>query len=214
MATDTITLHELRRAEAEEAEAVLVDAFADYAVMRYVLGDAPGYPERVRRLIGLFAAGRWLRGHPVLGARDGDGRLVAVAALTPPGEHLTPPELEALAEQTWGELGDDARARYAQLQAAWARGDAVAAAVPRWHLNMLGVLRAEHGRGHGARLLQTVQARAAADPVAHGVDLTTEHEPNLAFYARYGFAVVMEARVDPMLTTWRLVADHRAAADG
>jgi len=39
---------------------VLCDAFFDYPVMRYVLGDRPEYPRRLRTVIGLFVA----RGSP------------------------------------------------------------------------------------------------------------------------------------------------------
>lgn len=202
----------LAGAEADEAEAVLADAFADYPVMRFVLGDAPGYEQRLRRLIGMFAAGRWLRGQPVLGVRDGAGVLAAVATLTPPGDHPTPPELEAITEATWRQLGDAARQRYAMMREAWSRmaGDDP----PRWHLNMLGVRRSHQGCGHAAALLRAVHALAAADPVAQGVDLTTEAPANLAFYRRHGFEVVAQARVGDALTTWSLVAPKQAARGG
>ena len=38
--------------------AVLSDAFADYPVMSYVLGPAPPYEARLRRLVELFVSGR------------------------------------------------------------------------------------------------------------------------------------------------------------
>ncbi len=191
----------LEPGDADAADAVLCEAFADYPVIRHVLGAVGG--DATRRLVHLFTAGRWLRGHPLLGLREPDGRLAAVATLTPPGDHPTPPALVVLADATWRALGDDARARYDEIRAAW-RSTGVAGR--RWHLNMLGVIGGAQGRGYGDRLLQAARRFAEADPASEGIDLTTESAANLGFYQRRSFRTVAEARVGDALHTWTLVA--------
>jgi GNAT superfamily N-acetyltransferase len=195
-------IERLARGDAAEADSVLAAAFARYPVMQYVLDDPEPPPERLSRLVALFTAGRWLRDHPVLGIRA-DGRLVAVLTATPPGDHATPAEFEAFAERAWAELGADARERYDALRAVWI---ADAPAVPRWHVNMIGVVAAQRGAGHAARLLREIRERAERDGV-RGVDLTTEDERNLTFYSGQGYRVVAHSRVAPALETWTLVLD-------
>lgn len=190
--------------EADAADAVLCDAFAAYPVMRYTLGAAAGDAAALRRLIGLFTAGRWMRGHPVLGAREASGRLVGVVTMTPPGEFATPHALTALTESTWSALGEAARRRYEAIKSAW---NATALPGARWHINMLGVLGSHRAQGYGELLLQAAREFAAAGPQPHGIDLTTEEETNLAFYRRRGFAVAAHARVDERLETWTLVSE-------
>jgi len=192
---------------ADEVTALLCEAFFDYPVMRFVLGDTPDYAGRLVRLIGLFTAGRWLRGHPVLGLRAGDGTLQAAITMTPRGAFDTPPALVELAGATWGTLGAETKQRYATLCEAWA---ATEPAGEHWHVNMLGVARAAHGAGHGGRLLAAALDLAAEDPAAQAVDLTTEDAANLGFYTRRGFEVTGQRRVGPTLETWTLVAPRRA----
>lgn len=201
---------QVERLAATHADAVtrlLCEAFFDYPVMRYVLGDAPDYAGRLVRLIGLFTAGRWLRGHPVLGLRGADGSLQAAITMTPRGACPTPAALADLAEATWNTLGTDAKQRYATLCEAWS---ATEPAGEHWHVNMLGVATTAHGAGHGGRLLAAALDLAAADPAAQAVDLTTEDAANLGFYTRRGFEVTGHRRVGPALETWTLVASRRA----
>jgi ribosomal protein S18 acetylase RimI-like enzyme len=193
--------------DAEAVTALLCDAFFDYPVMRYVLGDTLDYAGRLVRLIGLFTAGRWQRGHPVLGLRGADGVLQAAITMTPRGAFDTPASLAELAEATWSTLGADARQRYATLCEAWS---ATEPAGEHWHVNMLGVAATAHGAGHGGRLLAAALELAAGDPAAQAVDLTTEDAANLGFYTRRGFEVTGHRRVGPALETWTLVASRRA----
>ena len=89
---------------------VLCDGFADYPIMRYVLGPGGDYSARLRTLIGFFAGNRFLRHDPVLGASvDGELRGVALCSL-PDG--VSPPEMDQHRERTWAALGSEARARY------------------------------------------------------------------------------------------------------
>lgn len=186
----------------DEVVAVLAEAFADYPVMRWTLGDAPGYADRLSLLVRMFAGGRALRGEPMLGLRGDDGTLLGVALVTPPVSPPPPDEFLALREETWARLGADARARYDVLVDAWGR---TAVDGAHHHLNMLGVRRAMRGSGLARPLLEAVLALADGDPASGGVDLTTESAANLSLYERFGFRVTASAAVGGgFLTTWTL----------
>ena len=59
----------------------------------YVVGeDGDDYDKRLRTLIGFFLAARVLREEPMLAVID-DGRVVAVAILTSPGDRAAPAAL-------------------------------------------------------------------------------------------------------------------------
>lgn len=99
----------------------------------------------------------------------------------------------------WAELGSAARARYEAFGAAAARFDVD---LPHIHLNMVGVRRAERGRGLGRRLIERVHRLSEEDPGSNGVTLTTEDEANLALYEHLGYELVGRETVAPRLTTW------------
>lgn len=176
---------------------VFVDAFADYPVMRHVLGDRIGDADALRRLIGLFVSARVLRGEPLLGVRDGD-RLVAAAIVSDPATP-PPPDFLALRGEVWRELGAAAEARYAEYGAATRGFDP---GTPHLHLNMIGVVRGAQRRGHARRLVDAVVALAEARPGCTGVSLTTEDPRNVPFYERLGFAVVGRGTVPGGFETW------------
>ncbi len=186
-------------ASADEAAAVLADAFRDYPVMRFVLGPSGDYRARLARLIGLFVRARFARGGPVLGLRDREGRLVGVAAMTRPAEPAASAAFADWRERLWEELGAAARARYEAFSAA---ARAFEPAPPHHHLNMIGVSRGWQGRGIARALLEAVHEVAASDPESAGVGLTTEHPPNVALYERFGYRVIGHARVAAELETW------------
>jgi hypothetical protein len=52
---------------ADDVIDVLCDGFADYPIMRYVLGADGDYPARLRALIGFFAGNRFLRDDAIIG---------------------------------------------------------------------------------------------------------------------------------------------------
>lgn len=60
-----------------------------------------------------------------------------------------------------------------------------------WYLDMLGVLPEHQGKGHGSRLLRSVIVRADAEGLP--IYLETQNECNVAFYRRFGFAVVTDS---------------------
>ena len=185
---------------AGETVDVLCDAFHDYPVMTYIVGDAgPDYDRRLQTLIHFFVSNRVLRNEPILGIEDG-GRMVAIATLTPPGERPIPEPIPALREALWEALGDDAQVRHKALFDAWQR---YTHPVSNYHLNMLGVRRSHAGRGLGSRLLKAVHAKSLADPESSGVTLSTEDPKNVALYQHCGYEIVAHERVTDALETWQ-----------
>lgn len=185
----------------DDTVAALCDAFHDYPVMTYVVGEAGAdYDRRLRELIHVFVLGRVLRGEPILGIED-EGRPVAIATITPPGERPLPADFSALREAMWETLGPSARARHEGLVEVWERQTYPGV---HYHLNMLGVRRSHAGRGLGGRLLREVHAMSLADSRSSGVSLSTEDPKNVPLYQHYGYEAVGHERVADDLETWLL----------
>lgn len=198
---DSVTGPVVRRLDPGGAGAVaevLCDAFTDYPVMRHVLGDAPEYRHRLRRLVGLFVMARVLRGEPLFGIGPAT-RLKAAAIVSYPGRMETPPEFAQLRSEIFAELGSDAQARYEAFGEATRKFDV---GEPHIHLNMIGVRRGHQGAGLGGRLLEHVHRLSRGDPESAGVTLTTEDPANLPLYERQGYQLVGHVLVAPGLETW------------
>lgn len=189
------------------ATRTLCDAFRTYPVMRFLLGEAERYEERLSTLIGFFVRARLLRAEPLLGI-EGDGGFLAVAMVSEPGGPASPPELDGIRARTWKTLGPGARSRYEAFGAACAPLLA-AAPEPRLHLNMIGVRTGATGRGLGRRLLEQVHDMAARHPVSRGVTLTTEDPANFPFYERFGYERIGDATVAPGLVTRAFFREDR-----
>ncbi|HEX7120964.1 MAG TPA: GNAT family N-acetyltransferase [Gemmatimonadaceae bacterium] len=195
----------------DEIVDVLADAFYDYPVMRWVLGPTPPYDERLRRLITFFVSGRILRHETIFGVREAGGSLVAVATTTRPDSPPAPSALIELREATWATLGSGARARYEAFAAA---GQTVPLPEPHYHLNMIGVRRAQQGTGLGRLLLDALHAHAEKDPRSAGVSLTTERESNVRLYQHVGYRVAGQVPVSEALTTWIMFRPRRPNREG
>jgi GNAT superfamily N-acetyltransferase len=191
---------------AEDLVTVLSDAFFDYPVMRYVVGEHPDYPRRLRTIVGLFVAVRVAREDLLLGVTDDGGRIIAAALVNLPGDPAAAPWFEARRQAAWAELGSDAEARYQAYGNATRRFEH---APPHHHLGMIGAVSAEQGQGLGRLMLDHVHAIAAADPGSSGVSLTTEVARNVTLYQHFGYRVVGHARVGPELETWGMFRDRR-----
>lgn len=196
-------------ADADDAIDVLTDAFADYPVMRFILGTAASGPSRgdVRRLVRFFVLARVLADHPVLGARDGD-ELVGVATASPPDRGDPPEALAAVRSETWAALGEEARRRYEAFGRAAGQ---FTVDEPHHHLHMIGVPPAHQGRGIARSLLNAVHGLAAADPASAGVSLSTEAPANVQLYEHFGYRPLGDARVGEGLRTWVLFRASEAA---
>lgn len=191
----------LNRERTGEAVDVLCDAFADYPVMRFVIGPAgAAYQARLRALITFFTTARFLNGDVVLGACSPEG-LVGVANITRPGGTSTSPALEPLREALWREVGAASRARYEALGRVW---QTFAVSRAHYHLNAIGVRRAVHRRGAGRLLLDALHAMSARSEDSCGVSLTTEDPANVPLYEHFGYRIVGCERVLSELETWGL----------
>ncbi|UCD25592.1 MAG: GNAT family N-acetyltransferase [Gemmatimonadota bacterium] len=193
------TVQVLSPERTEEALDVLCDSFYDYPVMRHVVGDVgDDYDGKLRTLIGFFLAARVLREEPMLAVID-EGRVVAVAILTTPGDKEAPPALAERREIVWGELGNAARERYEKLGQIWQQFT-----IPEshYHLNMIGVSRSHAGSGLGRLLLDAVHDLSRNAPDSSGVSLTTEDPANVSLYEYFGYEVVGNARFSPEYETW------------
>jgi GNAT superfamily N-acetyltransferase len=187
----------MTNAAAAEVLAPLCEAFADYPVMRYVLGPDEDYPARLRTLIGFFLVARTLRKDPILATYEG-GEISGVAICTLPGLPSTP-DLDESREWTWSRLGAEARERYGQWIGVW---EPLGVAEPNIHVNMLGVPPRFQGRGLGRRLLERVHAMSREHPESRGISLTTESAANVPFYEHLGYRMVGHGRIGPGLETW------------
>jgi GNAT superfamily N-acetyltransferase len=198
MAPDT---RRLGRDSFGDVTAVLCDAFADYPVMRYVLGtDGGDYSSRLTALVGFFVSARLLRNDVILGSFDGP-ELTGVAMVTLP-ETTSPPALDAARERLWTGLGREARYRYD----AFGRGTAsFATDMPHLHLDMLGVRAQYQGRGIARRLLDRVHAFSRERADSRGVTLTTEYPGNLTMYGHFGYRLTGHARIAPELESWGML---------
>jgi GNAT superfamily N-acetyltransferase len=199
-------LRVLALADVPEILDVFCDAFADYPVMRYVLGPGGNTQPRLRELIGYFVLRRVRLGGPMFGVRAPDGTLAGAATMTVPVEPVAPPDLLAERDRVFEALGHDSRGRYD----AYAKAATLFGSIgPHHHLNMLGVRHAWHGQGIGRVLLDAASDLAGADPNSTGVSLTTELETNVKLYEHCGYEVVGEATVGDTFQTWGLFQPRR-----
>lgn len=196
-----VTVATLASTQVHDMVTVLSDAFYDYPVMRFVLGEEQPYDERVRTLVGLFVSGRVLREDPVLGVYDDTGLLSAVATMTLPGDPHPPAAMNAYREAVWSELGREARTRYEAFSAA---AQQFTIGAPHHHLNMIGVRRSHQGLGLARKLLEAAHELSASDALSTGVSLSTELPRNLSFYEHFGYRVRGHVRVADTLETWTL----------
>ena len=199
MASNTsVRVRKLDPTELSEAADVLVESFRDYPVMRFVLGDRPGYGERLKTLVDFFVRVREYRKEILLGVDDQLG-LAGVAMVSFPGGPASPAEVGHLRDKTWSILGDDARRRYEEF------GDAAGGfEVPESHihLNMIGIRERARGRGYGRRLLEAVHRISEGEPESQGISLTTELMSNVSLYLHFGYEFTGRADVAGAFTTW------------
>jgi GNAT superfamily N-acetyltransferase len=180
----------------------LCDAFRDYPVMRYVIGDVGDrYASHLRQLVGYFTQARFCRAYPVLGIESG-GRIVAAANVNPPHTLPAPPELERAYDALRESLGTDAIERYKAFAAVC---EPFSPEGLHFHLGMIGVAHTEQRHGHARRLLEAVHELSFADPESSGVSLTTEMPANLSFYEHFGYRVLGHGTTpDGELVSWTL----------
>lgn len=179
---------------------VLREAFSDYPVMTFILGDEGDYAARLEKLVTFFMMARVLKGEVMLGVREKD-TLDAVGLVSYPDGGEEPSAFGALRELTWADLGADTRARYEMFAEATA---SLGIDAPHIHLNMIGVRKGAQGKGLGKSVLDAVHALSVSDASSTGVSLSTEVEANVALYRSSGYEVVGSADVGSAFTTWAM----------
>ncbi len=193
--------HEIFRLDEQDVPEivdVLCESFADYPVMRFVIGPAAGYDRKLKILMHFFVMARLYRDEVILGIRDRSD-LAGVALISNPDVSVNLPELNDLREQVWSELGAQPRSRYEQFSDACAQFQVD---VPHIHLNMIGIKHSAQGKGLGRRLIEQVHLLSMHDSNSTGVTLTTEDPAKVSFYEYLGYRIIGQARIAPQLETW------------
>lgn len=180
---------------------VLYEAFYDYPVMKYVLGDKEDYDNRLRELVTFFVSGRALRNEPMFGIYNTDRKLVSVAIVTLPGDIPSPPELLKQRDKLWEDLGMKEKAKYEKYGQVASR---LLPKVPHHHLNMIRVRNAYQGKGLARILINKIEELVSEHPTSKGLSLNTEVESKVNFYLHLGYKLVGKAEVDNSLETWGL----------
>jgi GNAT superfamily N-acetyltransferase len=194
----------LKEDKKNEAVSVLVSAFYDYPVMRYILRDAGTlYDTKLDSVLTFYTEARFAKGAPVLGVRE-NGSLVAVALIDE--SSLKPwASLPAALDRLKQIIGDDA---YSRLELYEKITGAAEPVVPHYFLGMLAVRKEHQGRGFSRLLLNEVERLSACDPLSTGICLTTEDEANVRLYEHFGFQVISESEIEE-LHSWCMFLSTR-----
>ena len=182
-----------------EVTDVFCEAFYNYPVMKYVLGEKEDYDTRLRKLVTFFVSARALRKEPMFGIYNEENKLVAAALVKLPGDIPPPEEFLRQSEIVWKELGPQEKAKYENYGNATSR---LRPKEPHHHLNMIGVRNAYQGKGLARKLINEVEKLASENPVSTGVSLDTEVESNVSFYLHLGYGLLGQTNVDKNVKTW------------
>jgi ribosomal protein S18 acetylase RimI-like enzyme len=189
----------LTREQTPEAVEVLLSAFRDYPVMRFILKNtrAEDYDQQLRAILGFYCEARFAKNRPVLGILQEDS-LIAVtlideSSLKPWAEQQT--ELDRLRAA----IGEEAYSRLELYETITARAEP---AEPHYFVGMIGVRPEHHGKGYGKILLNEARKLSERDPRSIGVCLTTEDEQNVKFYQHCGYHIIAETDIDRELHSW------------
>jgi len=193
---EVVNLYEEKAAEVTD---VLYEAFYEYPVMHYVLGNKDDYDKQLRKLVSFFVGARALRKEPMLGINNAENRLVAAAVVTLPGDIPQPEELKGRREVLWAELGPDEQVRYENYGKS---SSSLLPPEPHHHLNMIGVRTSYKGRGLARQLITAVEELALLHPSSSGVSLNTEVKSNVNFYLHLGYKLIGQTNVDKNIETW------------
>jgi len=194
----------LNKAHILEVADVLCEAFYNYPVMKYVLGETEDYDTRLRKAVTFFVSARALRNEPLLGIYNSDNKLIAAATVTLPGDIPNLEELVKRRDTLWQELGEKAKSRYENY------GNAAFGLLPKdphHHLNMIGVRNAYQGKGLARLLINVVDDFVASHSFSTGVSLNTEVESNVNFYLHLDFELLGKANVVSKAVTDDSVTD-------
>lgn len=188
------------RERLDDAVGVLVPAFEDDPLMRYLFDGARApYLDCLTALHRFACLVRLELNWPLLGV-ESDGKLAGVLGVTMPGDDTWPDSLREAYAEIGRVAGDVAVQR---LEAYSSLADQGRPAEPHLHVGVLGVHPGYQGRGLGRRLIDAVQASSESHPTSIGVALDTENPASRDFYERCGYHVVGESDFDGV-TIWSM----------
>jgi len=188
----------LARDEKSEVVSVLVSAFYDYPVMRFILKNAGAdYESKLNSVLAFYTEARFVKGAPVLGVRE--GRTLAAVALVDESSLKPWASLPAALGELKQTIGDDAYSRLELYERVTAAAEPQS---PHYFLGMLAVRKEHHGKGYSRPLLDEVRKMSSSDPGSTGVCLTTEDEENVRLYRHFGYQVISERDIDEKLHSW------------
>lgn len=189
-------IRRMRADERDDVVAVLAAAFADYPVMRHVLGvDPAAEPEGLRALVGFFADVRFAMAWPVLGL-ELEGELVAAALVNEPTDGTFLERFTDGLARLRDALGAEAYGRLEDFEHA---SEGNEPDEPHYFVGMVGVHPGHQRKGYGRALLSYVHDMAGR--AGCGVALSTEDARNVPFYEALGYRVIGEADVGE-IHTW------------
>lgn len=187
MISTSIELRPLRRDERAAAAGVAGRALGDNPLNRAIYG--PDHGHRVRRTEAAYRAFLPTLACPPLGAYRGRTP-IGVVGVAPPGACQRPllqylPLACSLMLQ-----GPSSLARLSRVFTEWSRHDP---AERHWHLDPVAVEPQWQGQGVGSRMMG--RFCAWMDNAGDAAYLETDKPENVAFYQKFGFAVVGEVAV-------------------
>lgn len=192
-----MTLSYLERPHKYKAVRVLCEAFHNYPVVRYIVGNTEAeYDGKLEELVGFFVEARLARNIPLIGLEDGK-ELVGIAVVSPPVEAPMPREFKDYYARVERRLGVEAMERLQRYNQACEVTDPGKLA---HYLGMVGILPRLQRRGLGLQMIGAVKELARSRPESSGIVLNTEIETNLPFYEKLGFQKVSEADAGPVHT--------------
>lgn len=189
-----IAVRKAGQADRNTAGAVLAAAFFDDPVSDWLVPDRARRPGVLPPVFRLYFELFQPHGETYL-TEDCRG----TALWLPPGRELLPPhELEDFGRRT-----EEAAGPYApRLFELGELFEAHAPAEPHWHLQLLGVVPDQQGKGLGSALLAEVLPRLDRDGEAAYLESTTPG--NRALYERHGFDCIGEIQVPAGPVMWQM----------
>lgn len=194
-------------ADADQAARCLSIAFAADPLINFFFEKSPqGVPRAAQTFFSVLLRARVAMGMPALIAKD-RGELLGVAM----GYSTERPDWPAPFNREWDVLEESTPGIVERFEIYEGISDSGLPSSPHYYLGVLGVDKAQQGRGVGRGLLDAFCRISADDPLSSGVYLETGNRANLAFYERNGF----ELRAEGALGTgslWCLFHPHESKA--
>ena len=162
---------------------VLTLAFASDPPNRWMYPDACDYLRNFPKFARAFGGSALGAGTAFI-TQDGSGAILWLA----PGANPDEEAMMRLARETLD------KKKQADLGAAIEQMGRYHPEEPHWYLPFIGVDPAHQGKGIGAALLRPMLARCDRDGVPAYLELSNPR--NIPFYARHGFEVLGEIRVE------------------